>query len=110
MSAVPSNVESMKSVPRFSASELNPAIRRDRLFLMRSERERIFNFGGMSNQELLDELNFLLSRCDERDEKQGPIRDQLSTICCDLEEDEPDADAFKGCLVPSALDSRVDAS
>lgn len=108
MSLAP-NLESVKSAPRTVVSLLNPAARRDRLFLMRAERERIYNFGGMSNQELLDELNFLLSRCDKRDEKQGPIRAQLCEICCDLEEDEPDADAFKGCLVPSALDSRVEA-
>ncbi|MGJ7529818.1 hypothetical protein [Variovorax sp. GB1P17] len=103
MSAVPSNI-----APRFLASELNPGIRRDRLFLMRSERERIFNFGGMSNQELLDELNFLLSRCDQRDEKQGPIREQLCEICCDLEEDEPDADAFRRYPGPATLDGKVD--
>ena len=79
-----------------------------RLQLFRNERRMIYCVGGISEQELYDELNFILSQCDDRDEVQREVRDQLSTICADMETDEPDADAFRGYVAPSVLDSRLE--
>lgn len=82
--------------------------RANQLEAARDQMRAWFRAGGMSSQELYDLLNFTLSQCDEHDAEQKEIRDKLSTICADMENDEPDADAFRGCLVPTALESRLE--
>lgn len=81
--------------------------RANRLVEAREQMRAWFRTGGMSAQELYDLLNFTLSQCDEHDAEQKEIRDKLSTICADMETDEPDADAFRG-LGPATLDSRLE--
>lgn len=81
--------------------------REQRLRNARMEIRAVYRAGGMSNKELFDMLNFVLSQCDVHGEDQRDIRDKLSTICSDMELGEPDADAFRG-LGPATLDSRME--
>lgn len=82
--------------------------REQRLSNARAEIRAVYRTGGMSSQELYDLLNFTLSQCDEHDAEQKEIRDKLSTICADMETDEPDADAFGRYLGPQTLDLRLE--
>lgn len=79
--------------------------RAQRLRNARTERRAVYRVGGMSDRELYDEVNFLIAMCSP---EQQYTKDQLLTIASDLEEAEPDADAFRGCLVPTALESRLE--
>jgi len=81
--------------------------RADSLEAAREQMRKWFRAGGMSSQELYDLLNFTLSQCDEHDGEQKEIRDKLSTICADMETDEPDSDAYR-FIEPAKLDSRVE--
>lgn len=81
--------------------------REQRLRKARAEIRSVYRAGGMSSQELYDLLNFAASQCDEHDEEQREIRDKLSTICADMENDEPEIDAFR-TLGPATLDSRLE--
>ena len=79
-----------------------------RLEEARTQMRDWFRSGGMSAQELYDLLNFTLSQCDEHDAEQKEIRDKLSTICADMENAEPDPDAFNRYPGPATLDSRLE--
>jgi hypothetical protein len=88
-------------------SFLYPAARRTAL---RSYREAIklqLAPGGMSDSELYDLVNMLVSLCSP---EQGEAKKQLLDIAMDLEWEEPDADAFRGCLAPITLDSRLEGT
>lgn len=76
-----------------------------RLLTLRAEMKQIFRTGGMSDAELSDIVNMLVALCGP---EQSGAKDQLLTIAMDLEQFEPDADAFRGCLGPATLDSRVE--
>ena len=78
--------------------------REQRLRNCRTERRAVFRAGGMSDRELFDEVNFLLSQCSP---EQQETKDRLLTIASDLDLDEPDADAFRG-LGPATLDARLE--
>jgi hypothetical protein len=82
--------------------------REQRLSNARAEIRSVYRAGGMSSQELYDLLNFAASQCDEHDAEQKEIREKLSTICADMENDEPDADAFRRFPGPATLDSRLE--
>jgi len=79
--------------------------REQRLRNCRTERRAVYRAGGMSDRELYDEVNFLLSQCSP---EQHETKERLLTIAQDLDLDEPDADAFRGCLVPTSLESRLE--
>jgi len=79
--------------------------REQRLRNAREELRSIFRAGGMSDHELSDMVNFLIAMCSP---EQQEAKDQLLTIASDLDQAEPDADAFRGCLVPTALESRLE--
>jgi len=76
-----------------------------RLLTLRAEMKQIFRTSGMSDEELSDIVNMLIALCGP---EQSGVKDQLLTIAMDLEPFEPDADAFRGCLGPATLDSRVE--
>jgi len=78
--------------------------REQRLRNCRTERRAVYRAGGMSDRELCDEVNFLLSQCSP---EQHEAKERLLTIAQDLDLDEPDADAFRG-LGPVTLDSRLE--
>ena len=79
--------------------------REQRLRNTRTERRAVYRAGGMSDRELYDEVNFLIAQCSP---EQEDAKKQLLTIASDLEEAEPDADAFRGYVAPTALDSRLE--
>lgn len=79
--------------------------REQRLRNAREELRSIFRAGGMSAQELSDMVNFLIAQCSP---EQHDAKERLITIAQDLDLDEPDADAFRGCLGPVTLDSRLE--
>ena len=79
--------------------------REQRLRNVREELRSVFRAGCMSDRELYDMVNFLIAQCSP---EQEDAKKQLLTIASDLEEAEPDADAFRGCLVPTALESRLE--
>lgn len=80
-------------------------LREQRLRNARTERRAVYRVGGMSDRELYDEVNFLIAMCST---EQHEAKKYLLTIAIDLEPCEPDADAFRGCLVPVTLDSRIE--
>lgn len=76
-----------------------------RLRYARDERRAVYRAGGMSDRELYDEVNFLIAQCGP---EQQEAKDRLLSIAQDLDLDEPDADAFRGCLGPVTLDLRIE--
>ena len=76
-----------------------------RLLTLRAEMKQIWREGGMSDRELFDVVNMLAAQCSP---EQEDAKKWLLTIASDIEEAEPDADAFRGCLVPTALESRLE--
>lgn len=79
--------------------------REQRQINARAELRAVYRAGGMSDSELFDMLNFLISQCGP---EQQETKDRLITIAQDLDLDDPDADAFRGCLGPVTLDSRIE--
>jgi hypothetical protein len=80
--------------------------REQRLRNCRTERRAVYRAGGMSDRELFDEVNFLIAQCAP---EQHEAKARLLDIAAELDLDEPDADAFRGCLGPVTLDSRIEA-
>ena len=78
--------------------------REQRLSNARAEIRSVYRAGGMSDRELFDMVNFLLSQCSI---EQQDAKDRLLTIAQDLDLDEPDADAFRG-LGPATLEQRLE--
>lgn len=84
---------------------LYPAARQTAL---RSYREAIklqLAPGGMTNEELSDFVNMLIALCSP---EQAEHKARLLTIASDLDEPEPDSDAFLNRLGPATLDSRLE--
>ena len=84
---------------------LYPAARQTAL---RSYREAIklqLAPGGMSDRELFDMVCMLASLCSP---EQAEHKARLLTIASDLDEPEPDADAFTRYPGPQTLDSRLE--
>lgn len=81
--------------------------REQRLSNARAELRAVYRAGGMSDRELFDMLCLLISQCSP---EQRETKERLLTITqeLDLDLDEPDADAFRGCLGPVTLDSRLE--
>jgi hypothetical protein len=79
--------------------------REQRLSNARAEIRSVYRTGGMSDRELFDMVNFLISQCSP---EQNESKERLLTIAQDLDLDEPDADAFR-FIAPAALDTRLEA-
>lgn len=71
-----------------------------------TEREQSRYFGSISTQEL---AQLTLNRAANDEQLAAACRELRERFLETLDCGEPDADALKGCLVPSALDSRVEA-
>ena len=82
-----------------------PHWRAARLLTLRAEMKQIWREGGMSDRELFDMVNMLAAQCSP---EQEDAKKWLLTIASDLDQAGPDADAFRGCLVPTALESRLE--
>lgn len=79
--------------------------REQRLSNARAEIRSVYRAGGMSDRELSDMVNFLLSQCSP---EQQEAKERLLTIAQDLDLDVPDADAFRRYPGPATLDSRLE--
>jgi hypothetical protein len=79
--------------------------REQRLSNARAEIRSVYRAGGMSDRELYDMVNFLLSQCSP---EQQEAKERLLTIAQDLDLDVPDADAFRRYPSPATLDSRLE--
>jgi hypothetical protein len=79
--------------------------REQRLSNARAEIRSVYRAGGMSDRELFDMVNFLLSQCSP---EQHEAKERLLTIAQDLDLDVPDADAFRRFNGPATLDSRLE--
>lgn len=79
--------------------------REQRQINARAELRAVYRAGGMSDRELFDMVNFLIAQCSP---EQHEAKERLITIAQDFDLDEPDADAFRGCLGPVTLDSRIE--
>jgi hypothetical protein len=79
--------------------------REQRLSNARAEIRAVYRAGGMSDRELFDMVCMLASLCSP---EQAEHKARLLTIASDLDEPEPDADAFRRYPGPQTLDSRLE--
>ena len=77
-------------------------IRANKLAENRDARRSIFRSGGMSDQEVFDELNFIASNLSD-----GWIKGRITDICADMD-DTLEPEMWKGFVAPSALDKGIE--